>query len=137
MEEERKANENTQGPHSEKNQPEPSSFGQNIHASGRRNCHGSSIIFAPTRNDWGLPKNMNKNIKGMLPQLMMMMQKNQEREEERDMRQIEIDEECCLQEEHRHMEDEVPQDWMNMEILMMFEKVTGVDPASMWDIYGG
>ncbi|MBW0549414.1 hypothetical protein O181_089129 [Austropuccinia psidii MF-1] len=134
-EEEGQPKKNAQGTNEEMNQPRPSNFGQNIHASGRKNCHGSlsqesSISSASTRRDWSFLTNMN-NMQGMLCPLMMMMQQNQERAEERDRRQMERDEEC------RHMEDESHQDWMNMVMLMMFAKVTGVDPASMRDIYGG
>ncbi|MBW0542472.1 hypothetical protein O181_082187 [Austropuccinia psidii MF-1] len=113
MEEEGQPNKNGQGTNDEMNQPWASNGVQNIHASGRKNCCGNVVP------------------------LMMMMQQNQERAEERDRRQMERDEEQCLQEEHRRMEDESCQDWMNMAMLMMFARVTGVDPASMRDIYGG
>ncbi|MBW0586689.1 hypothetical protein O181_126404 [Austropuccinia psidii MF-1] len=80
---------------------------------------------------------MKNNMQRMLCPLMMMMKQNQGREEERDRFQMERNEQWNLQEERRYMEDEAHQDWMNMEMLMMFAKVTGVDPASMRDIYGG
>ncbi|MBW0555347.1 hypothetical protein O181_095062, partial [Austropuccinia psidii MF-1] len=97
-EEECQPNKNSQGTNEEMNQPGPSNFGQNIHASGRKNCCGSmtqesSISFASTRQDWSFLKNMNNNMQGMLCPLMMMIQQNQEREEERDRCQMERDEE--------------------------------------------
>ncbi|MBW0580219.1 hypothetical protein O181_119934 [Austropuccinia psidii MF-1] len=118
-EEEGKPNKNGQRTNDEMNQPGPSNAGQNIHASGRKNCGGSmsqesSISFASTRLDRSFLTNMNNNMQGMLCPLMMMMQQNQERAEERDRRQKERDEERRLQEERR-----------------------GVEEASMRDIYGG
>ncbi|MBW0545126.1 hypothetical protein O181_084841 [Austropuccinia psidii MF-1] len=111
MEEEGQPNDNTQGTDAERNQPGPLIIGQNTHAYGRRNqCRSISqylsISFASTRHDWGFLTNMNNNMQGMLCPLMMMMQQNQERAEERDSHQMERDEEKCLQEEFRHMEDE-------------------------------
>ncbi|MBW0584434.1 hypothetical protein O181_124149 [Austropuccinia psidii MF-1] len=115
-EEEGQPNKNAQGTNEEMKQPGPSNFIQNIHASGRKNCRRSMRMLCP---------------------LMMMMQQNQERAEERDRCQMERDEEKRLQEECRCMEDESRRDRMNMTMLMMFARVTVVDPASMRDIYGG
>ncbi|MBW0491419.1 hypothetical protein O181_031134 [Austropuccinia psidii MF-1] len=96
--EEVQPNKNAQRTNEEMNQPGPSNFGQNIHASGRKNCRRSmsqesSISFASTRQDWSFLTNINNNMQGMLCPLMMMMQQNQERAEERDRRQMETDEE--------------------------------------------
>ncbi|MBW0542949.1 hypothetical protein O181_082664 [Austropuccinia psidii MF-1] len=141
-EEDGQPNENAQGSNEEMAQPGPSTFRRNIHGSGRKNRRGSmsqesSISIASTRRDRSFLTNMNNNMQGMLCPLMMMMQQNQERAEERDRRQMERDEERRLQEEQRRVADESRRDRMNMAMLMMFAKVTGVDPASMRDIYGG
>ncbi|MBW0562691.1 hypothetical protein O181_102406 [Austropuccinia psidii MF-1] len=96
-----------------------------------------SISFASTKRDWSFLTNMKNNMQEMLCPLIMMMQQNKERAEERDRRQMERDEEQSPQEGSRHMEDESHPDRMNMAMLMMFAKVTGVDPDSMRDIYGG
>ncbi|MBW0556010.1 hypothetical protein O181_095725 [Austropuccinia psidii MF-1] len=77
-EEEGQPNKNAQGTNEEMNQPGPSNFGQNLHASGRKNCCGSmsqesSISSASTRQDQSFLTNMNNNMQGMLCLLMMMM----------------------------------------------------------------
>ncbi|MBW0557856.1 hypothetical protein O181_097571 [Austropuccinia psidii MF-1] len=111
MEEEGKPNDNTQGTNAERNQPVPLSFGHNIHASAKRNLfraisQESRTSLKSTRCDWGFLKNMNNNMQGMLFSLIIMIQKNQERAEERNRRQMERYEEQHLQEERRCVEYE-------------------------------
>ncbi|MBW0545618.1 hypothetical protein O181_085333 [Austropuccinia psidii MF-1] len=104
----------------------------------------SSASRGTTLCNWNFINNMNMNMQNVLLPLMLMLQQSQDHAEERDWMQRLRDDErqmlMCEQEEERHLqetqiqaEEQRRNDQLNMYMMAMLSKMTGVpldDPPS-------
>ncbi|MBW0583182.1 hypothetical protein O181_122897, partial [Austropuccinia psidii MF-1] len=123
-------------------QPEGSHRTQQLWGTSRMVCGNSSsqmssISRGTSRRDRNFMNNMNTSMQNVLSPLMLMLQQSQDRAEERDRMQRsrdderqmlmrEREEERCLQETQIRAEERRRKDQLNMYMMAMLSKMTGV-----------